>query len=237
MRTLCVLCLCLATLPALAGKKPPPKKKRSPPPAAAPAPPPAAEPPRSTDSPGPAPAPPTPETEPPAAAAPAPAPSPTPPVEPPPATAGEKDLEKLRSEYAELRDALFRSRARAATLGQAMLSTKLTVTVRWKAGRHYVVRRAQVRLDEAQLWDAGDRPVGEDPVKAADTAAAPGHHELALHLEVRAKDKGALGYVSDQSFALDLPEGKRTTVEITGDEDGDLPEYKPVIKLQVRSEK
>ena len=33
------------------------------------------------------------------------------------------------------------------------------------------------------------------------------------------------------------PTGKRTTIEITADDDGDLPEYEPEIEVEIESEK
>jgi hypothetical protein len=238
MQKLALLCALLLGLPAWG--KPPPKKKK-----------------KAFES-----APAVEKTEPEAPATVETAPEPAPPPaaeqkpEPPPSTqpvrsaetqeqkpaVADKDLDKLRAEYEQLRDALFRSRARAATVANAMFSTKMTIGVRWKATRHYLVKRAQIRLDEAQVWDSGDRhsgdrPLTDDPVKAAEQAVAPGRHDLTLRLEVRAKDNDKLGYTSEHTFSLDVPENKKTFVDLTADEDGDLPEYKPVVKMELRSEK
>lgn len=239
MRRSILLVALLLALPA-AGK-PPPKKKKKPsatlppavsePAATEPAPAAPVTPPLLETAPVAQPPATPPAAEPPKAAEPAPAPPAAPPGP------SDKDLDKLRAEYEQLRDALFRSRARAATLQGALFSTKLNVSLRWKATRHYVVRRAQVRLDEAQLWDSGDRPVGDDRVKVGEAQLAPGHHELSLRLEVRAKENDKLGYSSEHSFALDVPEGKITQADIIADEDGDLPEYKPEVKLELKSEK
>jgi hypothetical protein len=54
---------------------------------------------------------------------------------------------------------------------------------------------------------------------------------------VRGRDNPELGYVSEQSFTLVLAEGKKTTVSITVDEDGDLPGYNPDVEVKVAQEK
>ncbi len=42
---------------------------------------------------------------------------------------------------------------------------------------------------------------------------------------------------SEHSFVVNVPDGKRTTIEITADDDGDLPEYEPEIEVEIESEK
>ena len=230
MQKLALVCAFLFALPAWG--KPPPKKKKK----AEPAPAPAAE--KTEPAPETSETPPAEPTPPPAEPTPAPAPPPPKAETPPPApTIADKDLDKLRIEYETLRDSLFRSRARAATVAGAMFSTKLTVGLRWKATRHYLVKHAQIRLDEAQVWDSGDKALGDDAIKAAEQSVAPGRHDLTIRLEIRAKDNDKLGYVSEHTFALDVPENKKTFVDLVADEDGDLPEYKPVVKMELRSEK
>ena len=58
---------------------------------------------------------------------------------------------------------------------------------------------------------------------------------LGVRVEVRSRDDAKLGYVSDQSFALVLPEGKKTRVEVVVDEDGSAPSYNPDIGVDVAS--
>ena len=232
MQKLALVCAFLFALPAWG--KPPPKKKKK----AEPTPAPAAE----KTEPAPAETPSAETTPPPAETKPEPPPTPAPSPPkaetPPPApTVADKDLDKLRIEYETLRDSLFRSRARAATVAGAMFSTKLTVGLRWKATRHYLVKHAQIRLDEAQVWDSGDKALGDDNVKAAEQSVAPGRHDLTIRLEIRAKDNDKLGYISEHTFSLDVAENKKTFVDLIADEDGDLPEYKPVVKMELRSEK
>jgi hypothetical protein len=184
---------------------------------------------------------PAPEAEPPVVAA-APAPPPEPEPAPPsraetPAAEKPKgsSVESLRAQYETLKDELFRSRARRETLEGALLSTQLLPIIRWEGGRHHSVTRAEVRLDGVRLWESTDGLVGDKPVDLAARSAPPGAHVLGVRVEVKSRDDAKLGYVSDQSFALVLPEGKKTKVEITVDESGRAPSYNPEVEVEVKS--
>jgi hypothetical protein len=166
----------------------------------------------------------------------------TPPPPPPPLSA---DLQKLRADYDRLRDELYRARARAQAVQEGLYTSKLGATLRWEGAPDYQVRRAEIRLDGASIWDSGDKPVNDELIKVAERPVKPGTHALTVRLEVRpaaaAKKAGGdadqLGYTSEDTFVVVVAEGRRTTVEITGDEDGDPPEYEPEIEVEIKSEK
>jgi hypothetical protein len=190
---------------------------------------------------------PKPEPEPEPVPAAAPAATPAPPAAPPPEKAEKSEkaekpkpagpsVESLRAEYDELRDALFRSRARRETLENALFSTQLLPTVVWEGGRHHTVKRIELRFDGVRLWESNEGLTADKAVALSPKSAPPGPHVLGVRVEVRSREDPKLGYVSDQSFALTLPEGKKTTVEITVDEDGDAPSYNPDIEIEVESE-
>jgi hypothetical protein len=143
------------------------------------------------------------------------------------------NLERLRAEHAALKDALFRSRARRDTLEGALMSTQLIPVITWDGGRKHVLKQAELRLDGVRIWDSGSTPPGDRPLSLSARGVPPGAHVLGVRIEVRFRDNLKLGYVSEQSFALALPEGKKTTVEITIDEDGDPPSYNPDIEIDV----
>ena len=172
-----------------------------------------------------------------------PTPSPTPSAPPaekrPASTPGSEtppaDLERLRAEHDVLKDALFRSRARREILENALLSTQLIPVIQWEGARRYLLKNAELRLDGVRIWQAGVAPLGDNPVSLAARGLPPGPHVLGVRLEVRSRENPKLGYTSEQSFSLDLPEGKKTTVEITIDEDGDPPSYDPDIDVEVES--
>ena len=88
-----------------------------------------------------------------------------------------------------------------------------------------MVHHASVRLDGADIWDSGDKPVTDDLVTVAERPVKPGPHALTLRIDIRpgkkSKDSDKLGYVSEHTFAIIVPDGKRTRVAIKGDEDGE----------------
>jgi len=142
-------------------------------------------------------------------------------------------VEQLRARYDALRDAVFRSRARRETLEKALFSTKFLATIVWDANRNFSLEKAELRLDGTRIWETGERPIGDDPVVLTERSLPPGPHVLGIRIEVRSRDNPRLGYASEQSYTLVFPEGKRTEVEITIDEDGDLPSYNPDIEIDV----
>jgi hypothetical protein len=67
-------------------------------------------------------------------------------------------------------------------------------------------------------------------------------HSFTVRLEVRPgkkaeKEKQDLGYSTEQTFVINVPDNRRTTVEITADDDGDLPEYEPEMDMELEFEK
>ena len=167
------------------------------------------------------------------------APAPEAKESPPPPPAPSADLEKLRADYDRLRDELFRARSRAQIVEDGLWKSKLSATFRWKGGPGYLVHHATVKLDGGEIWDSGDKPVTDDLVTVAERAVKPGPHALTLRIEIRpgkkSKDSDRLGYVSEHTFAIIVPDDKRTRVAITGDEDGDAPEYEPEIEVELES--
>jgi hypothetical protein len=149
------------------------------------------------------------------------------------------DLERLRADYDHLRDELFRARARAQIVEEGLWTSRLSATFRWKGGPSYLVHHASVRLDGADIWDSGDKPVTDDLVTVAERPVKPGPHALTLRIDIRpgkkSKDSDKLGYVSEHTFAIIVPDGKRTRVAIKGDEDGDAPEYEPEIEVELET--
>ncbi len=142
-------------------------------------------------------------------------------------------LDKLRAEHAALRDALFRSRARKDTLENALSATQLIPVISWDGGRKHVLRQAELRLDGVRIWESGNTPPGDKPIELASRGIPAGAHVLGVRIEVRLRDNPKLGYLSEQSFSIALPEGKKTRVEITIDEDGDPPSYNPDIEVEI----
>jgi len=148
-------------------------------------------------------------------------------------TPASESLEALRAEHEALKDALFRSRARRQTVENALLDTQLGTVLTWDGGRRYVLAGADLRLDGVRLWESREAIQSGKPVTLAPRGTPAGIHVIGLRVEVKARDNPRLGYVSEQSFSFSLPEGKKTTVKITVDEDGSLPSYNPDIEIDI----
>jgi len=152
------------------------------------------------------------------------------------------DVAKLRADYDRLRDALFRARARAQLVEEGVYASKLGAKIRWKGAPDFILRRAEVRLDGNSIWDSGEKPLVDELIKVSERPIKPGMHTVMVRLEVRPgkkseKEHEGLGYEFEHTFVVNVPDGKRTTIEITADDDGDLPEYEPEIEVEIESEK
>jgi hypothetical protein len=229
-RTALILVLAWTATVAAAPKKKHGSSRHSTPATSAPAPTPAPEPTAApVESAAPATSAPAAESAP-AAAAPAPAPPPPPaPAAPPPReeapppARGSVDLEALANEYNQLRDELFRSRAKARLLGDAMFKTRINATFKYKAQRAWPVKKVTLRIDDQPVFTA-DAPAVNDPLKLYDGFAAPGKHTLALRVECGAVGEDRVAYSTEGVFAIDVPERKETRVALVVDEVGDGPQ-------------
>jgi hypothetical protein len=181
---------------------------------------------KPSPAPAPAPAPasaptasPTPTATPSAPPAPAPAPSATPPP-PPGATA---DVDALRQEYLALRDELFQSRARAATVASAIYSTKVSIKLAYGTGRFYNVTRAVVRLDGASVFDDTEGTIANDDAVRFEGWIAPGRHVLSVRVEATGKDDDRFTSATETSVVVQAVAGKDLVVIAKARDGGDLP--------------
>jgi hypothetical protein len=165
---------------------------------------------------------------------------------PPPRAGAIPDLGKLRAEYDRIREELFKTRVRSQKVAEAVYASKLDARLRWKGGPDFVIRKARFLLDGAELWDSADRAQTDDLIEVAERSVKPGPHALTVRLEIRPKAEvkggtktGAdrLGYTSEHTFAIVVPESGRTHLRLTGDEDGNPPEYEPELELEIETEK
>ncbi len=159
-----------------------------------------------------------------------------------PPVAATIDLAKLRAEYDRLRDELFRARARAELVEEGIYASKLGATLRWKGAPDFILHRAEIRLDGNSIWDSGEKPLVDELIKVSERPIKPGPHTVTVKIEVRPGKKGEkehadLGYESEQTFVVQVPDAGTTTVAFTADDDGDLPGYEPEIELELKTEK
>ena len=163
-----------------------------------------------------------------------------------PAPAGAPDLEKLRAEYDRLREELFKARVRSQKASETVYPSKMDVRLRWKGGPDFVIRKARMLLDGAELWDSAARPQTDDVIQVSERSVKPGPHAFTVRLEIRPKTEakggvkmGAdkLGYTSEHTFAIVVADSGVTHLELTGDEDGNPPEYEPELELEIETDK
>jgi hypothetical protein len=164
----------------------------------------------------------------------------------PPAAGGAPDLEKLRSEYDRLREELFKARVRSQKASETVWPSKIDVRLRWKGGPDFVIGKARMLLDGAELWDSADAAQTDDVIQVAERSVKPGPHAFTVRLEIRPKTEvkggakvGAdkLGYTAEHTFAIVVAESGVTHLELTGDEDGNPPEYEPELELELETDK
>jgi hypothetical protein len=172
----------------------------------------------------------------------APAPSADAPAVPAGAPAAALDLAKLRADYDRLRDELYRARARAELIEEGLYKSRLSAELRWDGAPDFLLRRAEVRLDGNTIWDSGDKPMVDELIRIAERPIKPGVHSMTVRLEVRPgkktdKETSDLGYSSEHTFVVKIVDKRKTIVEITADDDGDLPEYEPEIEVEIETEK
>ncbi len=166
-------------------------------------------------------APPAESTPPPAAeSTPPPAPMTTP--EPRESPKANVDLDTLNREYNQLRDDLFRSRAKAHLLGDALFKTKIVATFQYKAQRAWPIKKVTLKIDDQPVFTA-DSPSTQDPLKLYDGFAAPGKHTLSVRVDCGATGEDRVAYGAEGTFVVDVAENKQSNVAFVVDETGDGP--------------
>lgn len=133
------------------------------------------------------------------------------------------DIDALRQEYLRLRDELFRSRARAATVASALYSTRLRVHLDYESARFYAVTRATIRLDGANVFDDTGGAVGADKAPRFEGFVAPGRHRLSIRIEATGKDDERFTSVIDNTFTIQAPAGKDVVIRARAKDGGDIP--------------
>jgi hypothetical protein len=156
------------------------------------------------------------------AATPTPPPAPMTTPEPAPSRAN-VDLDALNREYNQLRDDLFRSRAKSHLLGDALFKTKIVATFQYKAQRAWPIKKVTLKIDDQPVFTV-DSPATQDPLKLYDGFAAPGKHTLAVRVECGATGEDRVAYGAEGTFVIDVAENKQSNVAFVVDETGDGPQ-------------
>jgi hypothetical protein len=133
------------------------------------------------------------------------------------------DLDALNREYNQLRDDLFRSRAKAHLIGDALFKTKIVATFQYKAQRAWPIKKVTLKIDDQPVFTA-DSPSTQDPLKLYDGFAAPGKHTLAVRVDCGATGEDRVAYGAEGTFVVDVAENKQSNVAFVVDETGDGPQ-------------
>ena len=80
-----------------------------------------------------------------------------------------------------------------------------------------------LKLDERPVY-AGESVNGTEPQKVFETVAAAGRHTLTARVEATGVGEDRISYSTEDSFGIDIADGKLTRVELTVDESGSGPE-------------
>jgi hypothetical protein len=152
-----------------------------------------------------------------------PTPPPAPPTSPvPEAPSADVDVDSLRQEYLKLRDELFESRARAATVASAVFSTRIQVKLAFTSGRFYGVTRAIVRLDGASVYDDTGGKIANDDAVRFDGWIAPGRHVLTFRVETVGKDDERFTSATEATIVVQAVAGKDLAVIAKASDGGDI---------------
>jgi hypothetical protein len=147
---------------------------------------------------------------------------------PPPGSDVPRDLpaagsiEELRKEYERVREGLFTSRARAASLGAAVYSSKIRITLKYDSPRFYKVKRATIRLDGANVFEDAAGAVGSNDQTRFEGFVAPGKHQITIVMEAEAKDDTNFTTAQTQAFTIDVPTRKVVVVRAVAEDAGDM---------------
>jgi hypothetical protein len=152
--------------------------------------------------------------------------TPTPPPPPtsavPEAPSADVDVDARRQEYLKLRDELFESRARAATVSSAVFSTRIQVKLAFTTGRFYGVTRAIVRLDGANVFDDTAGKIAADDAVRFDGWIAPGRHVVTFRVETVGKDDERFTSATESSIIVQAVAGKDLAVIAKASDGGDI---------------
>ncbi len=132
------------------------------------------------------------------------------------------DVDSLRQEYLKLRDELFESRARAATVASALYSTRLQVKLAFTTARFYGVTRAVVRLDGASVFDDSGGAVATDDAVRFDGWIAPGRHVLTFRVETVGKDDERFTSATEATVVVQAVAGKDLAVIAKASDGGNI---------------
>ncbi len=136
--------------------------------------------------------------------------------------AADADVDALRQEYLQLRDELFKSRARANTVASQLYSTRVQIKLTYTTARYYNPAKATIRLDGASVYeDASGAIAGDDGIRF-DGYVAPGRHLVTFRVEATGKDDDSFTSVTESQIVVKAVAGKDLVVAAKAKDGGDI---------------
>ena len=134
----------------------------------------------------------------------------------------EPDVDSLRQEYLALRDELFKSRARAATVASQLYSTKIQIKLTYTTARYYNPAKATIRLDGASVYEDATGAIGGDDGVRFTAYIAPGRHVITFRVEATGKDDDSFTSVTESQIVVKAVAGKDLMVAAKARDSGDI---------------
>lgn len=161
-------------------------------------------------------------------------------------------LRALEERVNELKEKIFRSKARLVLLQEAILHGTITgsraVIVHNNAmGGSFKLEQAQYALDGAPIYSkqGGELDV-RDEFEIFNGSIVPGTHQISVYLVYRGNGFGVFSYLNDYQFKIKsshtfvAEEGKQTTINVVGYEKGGLAtelKDRPAVRYDVEVQK
>jgi hypothetical protein len=139
-----------------------------------------------------------------------------------PAATGDGDVDTLRQEYLQLRDELFKSRARANTVASQLYSTRIQIRLTYTTARYYNPAKATIRLDGASVYEDATGAIGGDDGIRFDGYVAPGRHLVTFRVEATGKDDDSFTSVTESQIVVKAVAGKDLVVAAKAKDGGDI---------------
>lgn len=181
-------------------------------------------------------------------------PASAPTTEEPALTPTDVKLRALEERVNELKEKIFRSKARLVLLQEAVLhgtisGARAVLVHKNEMGGSFRIEQIQYALDGALIFNKVDTEGGldaRDEFEIFNGSIVPGNHQISVYLVYRGNGFGVFSYLNDYKFKIKssytvvAEEGKQTTVRIVGFEKGgvttDLKD-RPAVRYDVEVQK
>ncbi len=144
------------------------------------------------------------------------------PAEPAPKSEAGPDVDALRQEYLSLRDELFKSRARAASVASQLYSTRIQIRLTYTTARYYNPAKSSIRLDGATVYEDTTGAIGGDDGIRFDGYIAPGRHLVTFRVEATGKDDDSFTSATESTIVVKAVPGKDLIVAAKAKDAGDI---------------